>query len=625
MDEGGEKTGSATDESTCRESCQRESVPLSPCNTSGQRTLCPACGGGEKGEGSGGEEKEKREERGREGERGKEVEGRGEGEKGKEEGGGEGERGRGEGEGGERGKDDGEKGEGESRKVEGARGRGPRKRFVGVQSVSGGKPSTELVPRGAGGGGKKRVAIRVPDSIMNDPELNAALAVLPTNYNFEVHKTVWRVRQTGAERVALQFPEGLLLFACTISDIIEKFTGADTIIMGDVTYGACCVDDFTARALGADFMVHYGHSCLVPIDATLIKMLYVFVDVQIDNVHVIETLRFNFTPRSTLALVSTIQFVTALQSIHRELQSEYNVVVPQSRPLSPGEILGCTSPRLPPGVDAVVYIGDGRFHLESIMISNPNTPAYRYDPYSKQFTREYYDHDVMLKTRRAAIREATKARRFGLILGSLGRQGSPNILSHLQQVLERRGIDYITVLLSEIFPEKLKLFEGVDAWVQVACPRLSIDWGSAFEKPLLTPFEAAVALRETEWRCEGGGGGEVRVGEGGGREVRVGEGGGREVRVGEGGGWEVRVGEGGGREVRVGEGGEGKEGEGGEDRVGEGRGGGEGKEGEGEEEGRLIEELTEAYPMDYYANESRGPWTVNNVAHRKTKRKTPLK
>lgn len=41
-----------------------------------------------------------------------------------------------------------------------------------------------------------------------------------------------------------------------------RFTEADTIVMGDVTYGACCVDDFTARALGADFMVHYGHSCL---------------------------------------------------------------------------------------------------------------------------------------------------------------------------------------------------------------------------------------------------------------------------------------------------------------------------------------------------------------------------
>ena len=34
------------------------------------------------------------------------------------------------------------------------------------------------------------------------------------------------------------------------------------MINGDVTYGACCVDDFTARALGCDLMVHYGHSCL---------------------------------------------------------------------------------------------------------------------------------------------------------------------------------------------------------------------------------------------------------------------------------------------------------------------------------------------------------------------------
>lgn len=40
--------------------------------------------------------------------------------------------------------------------------------------------------------------------------------------------------------------------------------GADHVaIMGDVTYGACCIDDFSAAAMGADFLVHYGHSCLV--------------------------------------------------------------------------------------------------------------------------------------------------------------------------------------------------------------------------------------------------------------------------------------------------------------------------------------------------------------------------
>lgn len=51
--------------------------------------------------------------------------------------------------------------------------------------------------------------------------------------------------------------------AVTLSAVpSHRFTDAEAVVMGDVTYGACCVDDYTARALGADFLVHYGHSCL---------------------------------------------------------------------------------------------------------------------------------------------------------------------------------------------------------------------------------------------------------------------------------------------------------------------------------------------------------------------------
>lgn len=31
-------------------------------------------------------------------------------------------------------------------------------------------------------------------------------------------------------------------------------------------------------------------------------------------------------------------------------------------------------------------------------------------------------------------------------------------------------------------------------FVQTSCPRLSIDWGYAFPKPLLSPYEASVAI-----------------------------------------------------------------------------------------------------------------------------------
>jgi 2-(3-amino-3-carboxypropyl)histidine synthase len=47
---------------------------------------------------------------------------------------------------------------------------------------------------------------------------------------------------------------------------------------------------------------------------------------------------------------------------------------------------------------------------------------------------------------------------------------------------------------------QLASFADVDAWIQVACPRLSIDWGTGFTAPLLTPYEAEVALGATAWR-----------------------------------------------------------------------------------------------------------------------------
>ncbi|KAG8590174.1 hypothetical protein GDO81_006666 [Engystomops pustulosus] len=168
---------------------------------------------------------------------------------------------------------------------------------------------------------------------------------------------------------------------------------------------------------------------------------------------------------------------TAASAAVQDLRPEYKVLVPQSKPLSPGEVLGCTSPRLESSVDAVVY-----------------------DPYSKVFSREYYDHSTMQKNRGNAISSAAGAKTWGLILGTLGRQGSPKILEHLESRLQALGCRYVRLLLSEIFPNKLKLFPEVEAWIQVACPRLSIDWGTAFPKPLLTPYEASVALREAEWQ-----------------------------------------------------------------------------------------------------------------------------
>eukprot|EP01090_Pellita_catalonica_P005746 TRINITY_DN15983_c0_g1_i1.p1 TRINITY_DN15983_c0_g1~~TRINITY_DN15983_c0_g1_i1.p1 ORF type:complete len:408 (+),score=66.27 TRINITY_DN15983_c0_g1_i1:40-1263(+) len=355
----------------------------------------------------------------------------------------------------------------------------------------------------SGSGGRKvyKVASGIPKEILENAALNACIAQLPQNYNFEIHKTVWRVQQKNATRVALQFPEGLLVYSCVLADILQKFAKVETLIMGDATYGACCVDDYTAKALGCDFLVHYGHSCLVPINVTSVNMLYVFVDIKFDLLHFVETVKFNIEKDKKIAMVSTIQFATSLQAAKLMLiQEGYDVTVPRATPLSSGEILGCTSPKLAAeNYDLLLYLGDGRFHLESIMISNPDLVAYRYDPYAKSFTIEKYDLDQMHKLRKEAIATAASKKRWGIILGSLGRQGSPHVLTRLEERLREQNKDYIVVLLSEIFPTKLQMFTEVEAWVQIACPRLSIDWGSTFAAPLLNPYEAEVALKGVEW------------------------------------------------------------------------------------------------------------------------------
>ncbi|XP_018332745.1 2-(3-amino-3-carboxypropyl)histidine synthase subunit 1-like [Agrilus planipennis] len=347
---------------------------------------------------------------------------------------------------------------------------------------------------------------KVPEQLLKNEKLKAAISKLPKNYNFEIAKSVWRIQEANATLVALQMPEGLLMFATTIADIISEFTQAEVIIMGDVTYGACCIDDFTARIVGVDLLIHYGHSCLIPITQTSsIKVLYVFVDIEIDLQHCIETLKLNFNKTVHVALVSTVQFIRALQSVAKKLiEDGYNVTIPQCKPLSPGEILGCTAPTVK-CADVILYVGDGRFHLEAVIIANPNVSVYKYDPYEKKITKELYQHDHLYEMRKSDIMKASKGNSIGIILGTLGRQGNVRVFNFLHQSLQKCGKTTISILLSEIFPLKLNLFQQVDAFVQTACPRLSIDWGKSFLKPLLTPYESALLNKQLNWSATEGG------------------------------------------------------------------------------------------------------------------------
>lgn len=171
------------------------------------------------------------------------------------------------------------------------------------------------------------------------------------------------------------------------------------------------------------------------------------------------------------------------------------------------------------------------------MIANPTVPAFRYDPYSKKLTRERYNHNEMRRIRDQAVQSARESiaslppspeldptielsrpvqhpQLWGVILGTLGRQGSFKQLQAIinQLSTSRVSIPYVPILLSEVSPAKLLLFNPhISTFVQTSCPRLSIDWGYAFARPLLSPYETNVALgRANGWMGEATEGGEMK-------------------------------------------------------------------------------------------------------------------
>jgi 2-(3-amino-3-carboxypropyl)histidine synthase len=72
-----------------------------------------------------------------------------------------------------------------------------------------------------------------------------------------------------------------------------------------------------------------------------VQVLYVFVEIQFETSHLVETLTKNFDHDSKLALLGTIQFTNMVHSALADLKAVFpNLLIPQVKPLSPGTGVG---------------------------------------------------------------------------------------------------------------------------------------------------------------------------------------------------------------------------------------------------------------------------------------------
>lgn len=321
------------------------------------------------------------------------------------------------------------------------------------------------------------------------------LRKIPLNYNFEILKTVKKINEFKSKKIFIQLPEGLQKFYKILTDIFSLHGNFSKKIMGSnqTTYGACCIDDLFFKSNGTEICFHYGHSCLIPISHCVVSITYIFLEIYFDQSFFVESIKNKiFKKELVWNFIATIQFITSLKKVQKNLLKNFEkIFVPQSKPLSPGEILGCTSPNFKYPKN-IVYFGDGRFHIESAMISSFNSRFFNYNPFSHSLFISDFTYKEFNKERGFILfKSLFHTKNLGLVIGNLGRQGSVKIYRKIKEILNAKKILLFTISLKEIYPENLGML-GIfilKTWSQIACPRLTYDWGKYFNYPLISSSE----------------------------------------------------------------------------------------------------------------------------------------
>jgi 2-(3-amino-3-carboxypropyl)histidine synthase len=319
-------------------------------------------------------------------------------------------------------------------------------------------------------------------------------------FDFEEERIKQEITKLGAKRVLLQLPEGLKPEGPRLAKIIEK-SGALPIISADPCYGACDIAVNEAESLGVDLIVHFGHSKLVKHEQ--IPTIYVEARATVTVDKAVKKSLPLLSKYGKIGLATSVQHLQALNQAREILiRAGKTVIIGDSGQMSyPGQVSGCNYSNVKSIVDEVeafLFVGGGMFHALGIALST-SKPTFIADPYDNRAFAINDEAQKILKKRWACIEEAQGAKAFGVFVGLKPGQKRLDQALSVKALAEKHGKAAYLLAVREITPETLLEFPSIDAYVNTACPRISLDASGKFSKPVLTINEFMVASGESSW------------------------------------------------------------------------------------------------------------------------------
>ena len=304
-------------------------------------------------------------------------------------------------------------------------------------------------------------------------------------WDYELDRIVEAVEERDAEKVGMQFPEGLKRSAPGVADDLRKLLPDDTRVMisGQPCYGACDLDTYMMRR--TDVFVHFGHSPMKESEKIIYVPLFSNVDVEPIMEQAVDDL-----DEKDVGLVTTAQHMNLFGEMKEWLADrgyEVHTRKGDDRLTHEGQVLGCNYASADIDADQVLYVGGGKFHPLGLAMEHPEKKVVIADPVNNSVS--VADTEKFLKQRYATVHKAMSAEKWGVIFCTKIGQGR---WDQANEIVENNDNAYL-ITMDEVTPDRLRNFD-MDAFVNTGCPRITTDDGPQFHKPMLTPGEYEIAV-----------------------------------------------------------------------------------------------------------------------------------
>ena len=369
---------------------------------------------------------------------------------------------------------------------------------------------------------------------------------------FEIQRTVDEVWQNGWRRIALQFPDDLLVDAPRVyaalsaslqaksrdnivleshgtgkgQDCIAKTSegpvdnlaaklGATTLaetrqvyILGDTSYGACCVDEIAAEHVNADGVVHYGRSCLSP--TARLPVIYVFTRRDLDFDAAAAAFKDAYPDVETkVLLMADTPYSHNMPDLLNMLQGfGYSKLDSLEIKHDPNSLIPNRS--MPSFITSEDDLRQYHiFHVseppESLLLTlSSKLKSFRIFPCRARpvspRTSILSSSDAKLRRRYALVTNLSSCSVFGILINTLSVKNYLHVADHVRRSISEAGKKAYTFVVGKINPAKIANFSEIEGWVVIGCWESSLIESKEFWKPIITPFELELALQDDSSR-----------------------------------------------------------------------------------------------------------------------------